>query len=99
MGLIMITVQGVLTTPTNKPVPRAKITITAQNHLNQTLAGMPATEMTGSDGSYEFPLLEGDFLIEVLVEGEDLRSGQVRIDENVGSPIELPALLNEAKLE
>ena len=91
---MVINVTGVLKSPTNKPKAKARIRITALSNLNETLSDMTDTEFTGSDGSYDFELVYGEHRIELLVEGEEVLSGEVVVDETTGNPIELPALLN-----
>lgn len=87
-----VQVTGVLKGPTQKLAPRIKVRITSQGNQGDVLKGAPAYETTGSDASYNFPLVDGVHSVEVLYSGAYKEGGIVTIDADTPSVLSLPEL-------
>lgn len=91
----MIQVTGVLKTPMNQPAGNAEIRITSLDSSGECLSFLNSYLTTGTDGSYDFQLLEGNYSIEVLFCREFMLAGMVHVSSVVPSPITLPKLLQD----
>ncbi len=85
-------VQGILTNPSNEPVPMQEIRITT-GHTESTVRGTLVTYSTDDTGNYSFPLLYGTYNLEVLVSDEYKLVGDLIVDESTPDPIELETLV------
>lgn len=89
----MIQVTDILVNPMNQVSSNVVIRVEAKDSVS-TVVGMRGKAITGSDGSYDFPLLEGRHLIEILFSDEYKVSGEVQVTSSTVTPITLPDLLN-----
>ena len=88
----MISVTGVLVDPMNQPSAETIVRVTAKNNSG-SIMGLVGEITTGSDGSYDFNLVDGTHDIEIHFKDEYILTGTVEVDGNTPSPITLPELL------
>ena len=87
----MIQVIGILVNPLNQPI-QTTIRVSTIKSCNTVLSAT-ALIITGSDGTYDFSLINGTFLIELLIDDEYNEGVAVIIDVVTPSVIDLPSLL------
>jgi len=87
-----IQVTGVLLNPIGQVSPKTVVRIISTSNVNGVLCGSPAEVVTGTDGSYDFPLVEGTFTLEVLYSSTYKLGGTVTITGATPTPITLEAL-------
>lgn len=87
-----IQVIGVLVDPTNTPLNKAKIKITALTN-SITLAHATVTKEVGIDGSYNFNLVEGKFKIEINQKNKFNEVAYVEVINSTPSPTTLYNLI------
>ncbi|AUR97274.1 hypothetical protein NVP1238A_25 [Vibrio phage 1.238.A._10N.261.52.F10] len=88
-----IRLQGILPDPFGNPCGKAVIRFTAEATEGGVLKGVDATHITLADGSYDFPLHEGRYLLEINYTDEFQESGSVVVDEFTPTDITLQALI------
>lgn len=93
----MARIIGVLTDPFEAPIPNTEIRFSAITTEGEVFTGSDASEMTGEDGSYDFPIVEGRYLVEVLNVNEYHESGFVLVDEHTPTPITLTELVRYSR--
>lgn len=93
----MARIIGVLTDPFEAPIPNTEIRFSAITTEGEVFTGSDASEGTGEDGSYDFPLAEGRYLVEVLNVNEYHESGFVLVDEHTPTPITLTELVRYSR--
>jgi VCBS repeat-containing protein len=86
-----IQVQGTLTDPLGN-ILATDVKITAENS-NVAVKGSHGIVTTGVDGSYNFNLEEGVFLVQVLQKKEYSEGVSILVDAGTPSPITLGTLL------
>ena len=89
-----IQVVGVLYDPMNKLSIGTTIRVTSTLCSPLTTKGMAASVVTGDDGSYDFQLVYGTHLIEVMHDDEFMEVDTVVIDETTVTPTILPNLFS-----
>ena len=91
----MVQLTGVSKTPMGVPNSGEQIRITCVLGDDDVHAGATGVLITGSDGSYTTPLLDGVFLIEVLTKGkkEWEEQGTVLVDSTVPSTVDINYLV------
>ena len=87
-----IQLTGVLVDPTNTPLSKAKIKITALTN-SSTLAHATVTKEVGIDGSYSFNLVEGKFKIEINQKNKFNEVAYVEVTNVTTSPTTLYSLI------
>ncbi len=85
-------VQGILTNPSNEPIPNQEIRIIT-GHTESVVRGTLVTYYTDETGNYSFPLLFGTYNLEVLVSDEYKLVGDLIVDESTPNPISLETLV------
>lgn len=89
-----IQVTGVLKDPIGTPVV-TKVRIT-QVWCKGILAGLQATVVTDNTGAYNFSIETGNYLVDILQDGEYTVPVLVSVTANTASPQTLAALLEQA---
>lgn len=91
----MVQLEGVSKTPMGVPNSGEQIRITCVTGNDEVHTGSAGILLTGSDGSYASPLLEGIFLIEVLTKGkkEWEEQGTVLVDSTVPPTVDINYLV------
>lgn len=89
-----IQVTGVLKTPLDTVSSRTVIRVISQANGDGTLTTLPGRVVTGTDGTYNFQLVNGKHRIEVNFSKKYNLVGTVTITDATTSPLTLPALLN-----
>lgn len=87
----MVQVTGILHGPTGQPVEDAKLRITVE-HAVGSLKGACTELDLGSTGTYDFPLTEGTYLIQLLQGNEWSEPKIVEVKVDTPSPSILSAL-------
>lgn len=77
----------------NDPVASARIRVRAVENSSEVLYQGSAEVVTGGDGSYDFNLLDGKFIIEVNTGEKYPLTAYVTVDGTVASTISLPGLI------
>ncbi len=89
-----IQVTGILKNPMDMISNNTTIRVIPTVNEGETLMTIPASIITGSDGSYDFQLVEGVHTIEVNFSKKYNLVGTVTITSATTTPLTLPALLN-----
>lgn len=87
-----IQVIGSLLDPVGKGIDSATIRITSLENVT-TLPLVEASVVTGSNGEYDFNLIDGKYSIEVLQTDTYNKAAYVETTVDTTSPIELKALI------
>lgn len=58
-------IKGILRDPLGNIVPGASIRLVAVNSIGDLLPGVPGIAVVGDDGSYDFSIIEGSYIIDV----------------------------------
>ena len=90
----MIIVTGALTNPLDQAIAFADIRLTAVTSTREVPKEATASYLTAADGSYNFSLLTGTYLLECNASDEYHIQGVVTVDEETPSPIGIFALLD-----
>lgn len=95
----MVQLTGVSVNPFGTPNVGEQIRITCTEGNDDIHTGATGIIITGSDGSYDSPLREGRFLIEVLTRGkkEWEEQGEVVVDYTVPSAVDIHELVQNHK--
>ena len=88
----MTQVTGTLLNPINQLSPKTTIRIVSTGNLGSVVIGSPASVVTGADATYDFPLSNGTYTLEVLYSGSYKLAGEVTITDVTPTPITLPSL-------
>ena len=89
-----IQVKGVLVDPTDTPLSKANIRITALDTNSALLAYACADKEVGVDGSYDFNLLNGKFKIEIKQKKKYIAIAYVEVTNSTTTPITVDNLLD-----
>lgn len=89
-----IKVTGVLVDPTNTPISRANIRITALDTNSAVLAYAYVDKQVGIDGAYDFPLLNGKFKIEIKQKKKYIAIAYVDVTGATSTPISVDSLID-----
>jgi len=90
-----IQVTGVLVDPTNTPLNKADIKITALINTS-TLAHASVVKKTGIDGTYDFNLVEGKFKIEINQKNKFNEVAYVEVTNLTTTPTTLYGLIESS---
>ncbi len=89
-----IQVTGILKTPMDAVSSGTTVRVIPTVNEGETLMTIPASIITGVDGSYDFQLVEGTHTIEINFSRKYNLVGTVVVDGSTPTVITLPALLN-----
>lgn len=87
-----IQITGILTNPMEAVSAKTTIRIVSTGNEGGVLIGSPSSITTGTDGSYDFNLVNGTYTVEVLYSKMYRLGGIVTITNVTATPLSLPQL-------
>lgn len=89
-----IQVSGILVDPTGSPLNKANIRITALDTNSAVLAYAYVDKQVGIDGSYDFPLLNGKFKIEIKQKKKYIAISYIEVTGATTTPLTVDSLID-----
>ena len=89
-------VTGVLELPLQNPSAKTEIRFICTTGVANVLKTATQVFTCGIDGSYDFPLLNGMYVVEVKYQAQWNFLGHINVTDAIGSPIDMKTLLSSA---
>lgn len=91
-----VQVTGILKDPMDNISAGTTVRMTSVSGGDETAVGLTGIVVTGDDGSYNFNVVYGTHLIEIMHSTHYIESGEVAVDDSTPSILTLPALIKLA---